>query len=171
MRERFFFSNADCLSEGEQVEQVELREKFCIGRGNMWVERGAPGPIAVPLVPLCRSTLIRHFSFEYHLFPLFHPELEASPQPTAAQLLLGWAISLQEVHKADRRSNSEQKPVWQWIRPREGTLTAPWLRSSAEPASSAAGSCGSCSIMISRSGQHRGTRSGPPRCSGRMPLD
>ena len=33
-----------------------------------------------------------------------------------------------------------------------------WSRSSAELASSTAGSCGSCSIMISRSGQHRGTQ-------------
>jgi hypothetical protein len=59
-------------------------------KGNRQGEQGGTGPIlrtiSVPPVPLRGSTLIRHFSFEYPLFP---PELEASPQPTAAQLLLG----------------------------------------------------------------------------------
>src|SRR5215213_9851096 len=59
-------------------------------KGNRQGEQGGTGPIlrtiSVPPVPRLGSTLIRHFSFEYTLFP---PELEASPQPTAAQLLLG----------------------------------------------------------------------------------
>jgi hypothetical protein len=65
------------------------RGNSCL-KGNRQGEQGGTGPIlrtiSVPPVPLRGSTLIRHFSFEYPLFP---PELEASPQPTAAQLLLG----------------------------------------------------------------------------------
>jgi hypothetical protein len=56
-------NEGNLLPEGEQAGGT---------RGN-WAQ--SQTDVGSP-VPLCRSTLIRKSPFEYHLFPLFHPEEE-----------------------------------------------------------------------------------------------